>query len=121
MKNLFILILSLLFSMTIISSCSDDDVKEAVDCLGENLLLSIDYTTASENNQQINFTLSYYGDKTLDKTVKWDFGNGAPVQTSTGTTTSYTYTAPGTYHVKANISLNNGNCSYDIHKTVNIR
>lgn len=121
MKKLSILLLALFFTTITISSCSDDDVKDVVDCFGQNLLTTIDHSSAAETPQQVNFTLNYFGELSLDNSLRWDFGDGTPLQTVNGNTTSHTYTAPGSYHVIAKVSLNNGGCTYDITKTINVQ
>lgn len=120
MKKLSILLFSLFLVMTTVSSCSDDDVKDAIDCFGERLLFTLEHVPSAENPQHIDFTMNYFGDHSLDSSINWNFGDGTPAQNVTGTTTSHTYGAPGSYTVVAKVSLNNGGCPIDITRTINV-
>ncbi|SMC37557.1 PKD domain-containing protein [Moheibacter sediminis] len=121
MKKLSIFFLSLLFAATALSSCSDDDVKDVVDCFGQNLLIEINSFTDPNNSLHIDFKFSYYGEMALDNTVNWNFGDNTPVQTASSDIISHTYDQPGTYTVTLNVSLNNGQCDYDINKTITVQ
>lgn len=118
MKKLRILFLSL--AIGTMSSCSPDKVLEsATDCLLESALVLIDHTKAQDNAKKVTFEITYGGEKNLDN-IKWDFGDGTPVQTLSGTTATHTYATAGTYTATAVVSLNNGECSYNKHNTVDI-
>lgn len=121
MKKLSILFLSLLFTTTTLSSCSDDDVKDVINCFGQNALTKIEHSSSTLNTLQVSFTLDYFGDLTLDNSLKWDFGDGTPLQTATGNTISHTYASTGTYTVVAKVSLNNGGCAYDTTRTITVQ
>ncbi|MFY0483839.1 PKD domain-containing protein [Flavobacterium sp. PLA-1-15] len=104
-----------------ITSCSPDKlIESATDCLFESALVLIDHTKATEDPKKVTFEITYGGEKNLDENIKWDFGDGTPVQTLTGTTATHTYTTAGSYTAKAVVTLNGGKCSYDKHNTVDI-
>jgi len=101
-------------------SCEKEE-KSIVDCFGENLLFTVDHEIDAENSKKVNFTTAYFGSHhTFDDAVNWDFGDGSPAQTIAGKTASHTYTAVGSYTVKAKVSLNNGSCSYTLTEHVTI-
>ena len=119
MKN----VKTLFFAITIaaIASCSPDKlIESATDCLFDSALVFIDHTKASEDPKTVTFEITYDGEKNLDENIKWDFGDGTPVQTLTGTTATHTYTTAGSYTAKAVVTLNQGKCSYDKHNTISI-
>lgn len=118
MKKINILILALAFVGLV--SCGDDDAKSIVDCFGENLLVTVDHTKAAGNPKQVNFEVEYFGEKNLDNTLKWNFGDGTAPQNITGTTVTHTYANPGSYETTVTISLNNGGCSFDVKKHITI-
>lgn len=118
MKKTGILLLTLITVITLTVSCGKED--DIVDCFGESLLLSIHHYKSAENLKEVNFTVKYSGDHPFDNTVKWNFGDGTPVQTFTGKEAKHTYQNPGSYTAKATVSLNNGKCSYDLDETVTI-
>lgn len=119
MKKLKFLVVAIVIGA--IASCSPDKIIEsATDCLFESALVFIDHTKATEDPKKVTFEITYDGEKNLDENIKWDFGDGTPVQTLTGTTATHTYTTTGSYTAKAVVSLNRGKCSYDKHNTVHI-
>lgn len=101
-------------------SCSDDDVKSTADCLNEASFLNVNHSVNSENPMLVEFSVAYSGIHSLDSSVKWDFGDGTPIQSVNGIMASHTFSSPGAYTVKAKISLNNGSCSHEITETVNL-
>ena len=101
------------------SSCNKDE-ESIIDCLGESFFLNVHHEAAAENPKQINFSVSYSGDHTPGKTVKWNFGDGTPVQTVTGLTASHTYATAGSYTAKATVTLNKGACSFDPEEPVTV-
>ncbi len=114
---------SILFLFAIISIAISCDKAEnsIVDCTGQSLFIDIDHTVSSENALQVNFNVHYSGTShTLDNTVKWDFGDGTPLQTLSGTTASHTYSTVGHYTAKVKVSLNNGSCSFEPHESINL-
>ncbi|MEL1255646.1 PKD domain-containing protein [Flavobacterium sp. DGU38] len=100
---LFVVVLSV-FSF----SCGDD-LEKALDCTGENLLVQLESTADASNVKKIDYEIDYSGSYTV-KSVKWTFGDGS-VQTVNGTTVSHTYTAAGTFLVKADVTLKSGGSS----------
>lgn len=108
-----------LVSFFLIVACSKDDGKDAVDCFADALFVDGHHSASAENPHTINFNVTYSGTNTLDNTIKWDYGDGN-VQTVAGVTTSHTYTQPGTYAVKASVSVNNASCTHQVRETVNI-
>ncbi|RYZ28300.1 MAG: PKD domain-containing protein [Chitinophagaceae bacterium] len=118
MRKFKLLFLALTFMSFL--SCGDDDTRSVVDCFGESLLMSVDHEKAAANPKQVTFEAKYFGDHDLDGTIKWNFADGTPVQTLSGTTATHTYTTSGTYHAAATVSLNGGGCSYDLKETVTI-
>lgn len=111
----------LLVALFVVTLSCDKEEKSIVDCFTESFLLDVHHSRSSENPQQVNLNVSYAGDYQLGSSVKWNFGDGTPVQTITGTTTSHTYAANGNYTVTATVTLRNGSCSYDLKETVNLQ
>lgn len=107
MKKTFI-ILSIAVLAFLSFSCGDD-LEKAFDCAGENLLLEIGHTADAANSKKIDYELKYTGEYAV-KSVKWTFDDGA-TQTVNGTTVSHTYTAGGTFAVKADVTLKSGSSS----------
>jgi len=108
-------------SVIVTVSCNDDDAESAADCLNEASFLNVNHSANSENPMIVDFWVAYSGVYSLDSSIKWDFADGTPVQSVNGTTVSHTFSSPGTYTVKAKISLNNGSCSHEITETVNLQ
>lgn len=100
----FALFTALMF--VFILSCRKS-VDEAVDCLGESFLLSFTHSVAPTNSREIRFTVNYTGTHDLTS-VTWDYGDGS-TQAVNAPGVVHIYTAPGTYEVKANITLKRGN------------
>lgn len=101
------------------SSCSKDE-ESIIDCLGQSFLVNVHHEASAENPKQINFSVSYSGDHTVSNTIKWNFGDGTPVQTVSGLTASHTYATAGPYTAKATVTLNGGACSFDPEESVTV-
>lgn len=112
MKKLFFLCSTLL----ILCSCSKDDGKDIVDCIGESLFVNVKHTVEDET---VNFKVEYSGQSTLKNTVTWDFGDGK-VETITGNMATHIYSQSGSYKVKASVSIENPNCTFDLKEDVTI-
>lgn len=113
-KSLFVLL-----SIFALGACSKDDEKDAIDCFADALFVDAHHSASTEDPHTINFNVSYNGENTVDKSIKWDYGDGT-TNTVNGLTTSHTYSQPGTYTVKASVSVNNGSCTHQVKETVNI-
>lgn len=86
-------------------SCGKDDIEKGIDCIAESVFEKVTHTADATNPKKINFAVEYTGTKTL-KSVKWNFGDGTPAVE--GVSVSHTYSAAGTYSVKADITIQNG-------------
>jgi len=86
-------------------SCGKDDIEKGIDCIAESIYEKVVHTTDATNPKKINFSVEYTGTKTL-KSVKWTFGDGTPAVE--GQSVSHTYSAAGTYSVKADITVEEG-------------
>lgn len=119
-KQRFVLIAILLFGIALTYSCKKE-TEEVVECLTEELLFTFDYTVDAQDSKTVTFTITYAGEHTLDNSIKWDFGDGT-VKTLNGTTAQHTYNAAGSYHVKPEVTIRNGDayCTYEFEKTVEI-
>lgn len=106
-----------LITSTLISCAKVEE--SIVDCAGQSLFIDLHHTVSP--GRQVNFTVDYSGTgHTLDNTVKWDFDDGTPLQTVSGTSVNHTFTAAGHYTVKAKVSLNHGSCSYEPHEPITL-
>lgn len=112
----YLFLLSAVFAL---GACSKDDGENALDCLADAIYVDVHHSASAENPRIINLNVSYDGDNTLDNTIEWDYGDGN-TQTVTGASTSHTYSQPGTYTVKASVSVNNGSCTHGVKETVTI-
>lgn len=110
------LLLFFCFALTT-NSCRKAE-EAAVDCLGEAILTSMHYDISTTNPKQVDFTISYSGEKTLTS-VEWDFGDGNKT-TTTNKTISHTYSTNGTYEVKTNVNLDKGKCTVSPKKSVTV-
>lgn len=86
-------------------SCGKDDIEKGIDCIAESIYEKVIHTADATDPKKINFSVEYTGDKTL-KSVKWTFGDGTP--SVDGISVSHTYSAAGTYSVKADITVQDG-------------
>ncbi|MFB3386355.1 PKD domain-containing protein [Flavobacterium sp. LAR06] len=91
--------------ITLNLSCGKDDIEKGIDCVAESIYQKVKHTADATDPKKINFSVEYTGDKTL-KSVKWTFGDGTP--SVEGVTVSHTYSAAGTYSVKAEITVQEG-------------
>ena len=114
MKRIFAVVIIAFLSI----SCSKHDDEEIADCFGESILVELKHTVDAGNSKKINFSIQYAGSKTISK-VKWTFGDGSAVVTETGLTTSHTYTAAGTFEVKADVTVESCTVSPKKNVTVN--
>lgn len=112
-KPLYLLLFVLLFAN--LSSC---DLEESLDCIGEFIMMDIDYIESSTNVKEITLTVNYSGDYNMTD-IEWDFGDS---NMGTGNPAVHTYAAPGTYNVSATITLDNGevDCTTDITEEINV-
>ena len=115
----FFLVLPLA-AMFLFFSCKKD-AEEVIDCLFEAGHFDFTHEVDGQDTKTVHFKIEYAGDKNLDNSIKWDFGDGQ-VQTLNGTTQDHTYDASGSYTVKAEVTLRNGDayCTTQITEKVNI-
>ena len=110
-----------MFTMVLLTafSCSKSEEEHIGDCLSDPIYSELKHTTDPADPKKINFSLVYTGERTLSN-VKWTFGDG---QTASGATVSHTYTAAGTYEVKAELTTKDGNsseCSHTKNKSITV-
>lgn len=86
-------------------SCSKSDIEKGFDCIGESIFEKVKHSPDASDPKKINFSVEYTGTETL-KSVKWTFGDGTP--SVEGQSVSHTYSAAGTYSVKADITIQHG-------------
>jgi hypothetical protein len=100
-----VLVLLALFSIAI--SCSKHEDDDIVDCFGDSILTELKHSADATNTKIINYSIQYSGSNTVTS-VKWTFGDGTPAQTVSSATgaVSHTYTAAGTFEVKADVNIN---------------
>ncbi len=96
-------------------SCSGDDAENIINCLGESSFISIEIEN-DNGDRTVGFSIDYTGDLTL-RSVEWDFGDG---NTSSGTSVSHTYSAAGSFSVKAKVELRDGDAFCKPEKTRNV-
>lgn len=116
MKTKFLLLPLITIALTT-NSCRKAE-EAAVDCFGEAILTSMHFDISTTNPKQVDFTISYSGEKTLTS-VEWDFGDGNKT-TTTNKTISHTYNTNGTYEVKTNMNLDKGKCTVSPKKSVTV-
>lgn len=115
----------LMFSMLLfmINSCSKSEDEAIVDCFGDSILTEVKHTADGANSKIINYSIQYSGSNTVTS-VKWNFGDGTPVQTVNSPTgaISHTYSATGTVEVKADVTLSKGggSCTVSPKKSVTV-
>ncbi|TDO98407.1 PKD domain-containing protein [Flavobacterium sp. 245] len=116
-----ILMLSLVFFMN--NSCSKHDDEAIIDCFGDSILTELKHAADAGNSKIINYSIQYSGSNTVSA-VKWNFGDGTPVQTISSATgaVSHTYTATGTFEVRADVVLSKsgGSCTVSPKKSVTV-
>lgn len=96
-------------------SCSGKDAENIINCLGESSFVSIEIEN-DNGDRTVNFSIDYTGDFTV-RSVQWDFGDG---NSGNGTSVSHTYTAAGSYAVKAIVELRDGDAFCKPEKTRNV-
>lgn len=74
MKSRIISLSLLFFILLTINSCRRVE-ESIVDCLGESILTSLRHNTSASNVKQVDFEISYSGEKTVTS-IEWDFGDG---------------------------------------------
>lgn len=104
-------------------SCSKNDDEAIVDCFGDSILTQLKHSVDGTNSKVINYSIQYSGSNTVSS-VKWTFGDGTPAQTITSATgaVSHTYTAAGTYEVKADVTISKGggSCTISPKKSITV-
>lgn len=109
----------LLISIAFISDSCSKAIESIVDCTGEIILVKLEHTPDAANSKKINFSFYYAGSGTVEA-VTWNFGDGtAPVASKE---TSHTYSAAGTYVVKAEATIKKGNdhCHMTPQRTITV-
>lgn len=104
------LILGVMVAFLMLSSCKKEE--KILDCYGEAVKASVLVTVNTTNPKQVTTEVKYSGDKKVTN-VQWEFGDGITV-TTTGLTSTHTYTAAGSYTVRARVTLNKETVSCDI-------
>lgn len=101
------------------SSCSKDEDKAVIDCFGESLLIQLKHTSDATNPKIINYSIQNDNDSAVTS-VKWTFGDGKTetINTASGAV-SHTYTAAGTFEVKADVILSTG-CTVSPKKNITV-
>jgi hypothetical protein len=116
-----ILILTILVFIS--NSCSKHDDEVIVDCFGDSILTELKHSTDGTNSKTVNYSIQYSGSNTVTS-VKWTFGDGTPAQTINSATgaVSHTYTAAGTFEVKADVTISKsgGSCTISPKKSVTV-
>ena len=120
-KSKITIIAMLLVAISISFSACKKDTEDFIDCFAEGALVHINHTVDTQNSKTIHFEVTYSGDHNLDNSIKWDFGDGT-VETLNGATAQHTYSATGTFHAKAEITVRNGDawCGHDLTETVDV-
>lgn len=120
-KIAMILMFTIVFFL--ISSCSKSEDAAIIDCLSDSLLTELKHTADGTNSKIVNYNIHYSGSKTISS-VKWTFGDGTPVQTVNTATgaISHTYSAAGTFEVKADVTLtkDGGTCIGNLKKSITV-
>ncbi|WET00865.1 PKD domain-containing protein [Flavobacterium sp. YJ01] len=116
-----VLMITIVFFMS--NSCSKSDDEAIVDCFGDSILTELKHTADGTNSKIINYSIQYSGENTVTS-VKWTFGDGTPAQTINSATgaVSHTYSAAGTFEVKADVTLKKGggSCTVSPKKSVTV-
>ena len=103
-------------TLSLIVGCDESDLG-INDCFSIGLLLDVSHTT---DGLTASFEINYDGSNTLNDEVRWDFGDGTS-QTTTGRSAEHTYSASGSYDVKATVTLSGpdiGDCPKEINEMV---
>ncbi|CAM3657853.1 PKD domain-containing protein [Flavobacterium chungbukense] len=104
-------------------SCSKSDDAAIVDCFGDSILTELKHSADGTNSKIIKYSIQYSGSNTVTS-VKWTFGDGTPAQTVSSATgeVSHTYSAAGTFEVKADVTLSKGggSCTVSPKKSVTV-
>lgn len=109
-----------IIGISITYSCKKD-AEAVIDCFGDALLYDLSHTIDTLDTKMAILKVTYYGDHSLDNSIKWDFGDGE-VKTLSGAETQHTYSESGTYTVKAEVTTRNEDayCTHELHETVDI-
>lgn len=115
-------ILILITAFFMINSCSKHDDEEIVDCFGDSILTELKHSADGTNSKIINYSIQYSGSNTVTS-VKWTFGDGKTetINSATGAV-SHTYSAAGTFEVKADVTLSKSgsSCTVSPKKSVTV-
>jgi hypothetical protein len=118
-KIIFIMIAVVFMS----NSCSKHEDEAIVDCLGDSILMKLKHSEDETNSKKINYSIEYYGSKTISS-VTWTFGDGSPSETINSTTgaVAHTYSAAGTFEVKADVTISKegGSCTTSPKKSITV-
>jgi PKD repeat protein len=112
MKKILLVVLVLI---SILSACSSSDSENIISCVFEGANFNLSSNVSAANSKEVNFTLTYTGDETLDNSIVWDFGDGT-TGTFSGNSVSHTYSTTGTFRVVAKPTLRNGDAFCSITK-----
>lgn len=118
MKSKIIYLSLLITTIFVINSCRKEE-EAVVDCFGEAVLTSLRHHESSSNVKQIDYEISYAGEKAVTS-IAWDFGDGTKT-TTTNRTISHTYATSGTYEVKTDVNLDNGKCTVSPKKSITVQ
>ncbi|MDF2190624.1 PKD domain-containing protein [Paraflavitalea sp. CAU 1676] len=106
--NMRLFIISALLTCTFLSSCKKT-AKDIIDCLAEDLYVTLHATPDGSNPKKIDFHVNYTGDHSVSS-IEWIFGDGSTA-TVNGVSTSHTYGSAGSYTVKAKVKIINGSAT----------
>lgn len=97
-------------------------IDDAIDCVIESVLLSVNAEIDGSNVKLVHFEFinnDTNGSFTLDKEIKWDFGDGNTV-TSATLKVDHIYSLAGDYTITATYTLRRGTASCTGPKEKNI-
>ncbi len=114
-RSSFPRIFGLLGMVLLTFSCSGDDAENIINCLGESAFVRIEIEN-DNGDRTVGFSIDYTGDLVV-RSVEWEFGDG---NSGNGTSVSHTYTAAGSFTVKAIVELRDGDAFCKPEKTRNV-
>ncbi|WP_291906467.1 PKD domain-containing protein [Chitinophaga sp. CB10] len=88
----------------LVSGCGKTD-RSALDCAAASDAIKLEYATDPANARKVDYTIRYTGDVAITS-VTFDYGDGKAESLAVLTGT-HTYAQPGSYTVKATLTLQN--------------
>ncbi|MBV7532497.1 PKD domain-containing protein [Chitinophaga sp. sic0106] len=92
------------FLLLLFTACGKTEHTD-IDCLGESNSVKFEYAQDPANARKFDYTISYTGDIVITS-ITFDYGDGKTESLSVLKGT-HTYTQPGSYIVKATLTLQN--------------